>query len=147
LLGAIFEQGGIMSLRQETRQDLKAELERLEKRAVAIRQILGEEEQPLAADTSAGAQSKNNGGSGTRTGLRKWIRDAVVAKPGLRPAEVARRIEAAGFRSDAKTALVTRVHNETRRMAVAGGSLKKRNGKLYPNDREGGGAMEGAAGS
>ena len=124
-----------MSLRHETRLDLKAELERLTKRIVAIREILGDEDQ-AGKEPSVGAKPKSNGTPNGRTGLRKWIRDTVAASPGLKPAEVARRIGAAGYQSAAATPLVTRVHNETSRMTKPGGGLKKRNGRLYPSDRD-----------
>ncbi|HZF10802.1 MAG TPA: hypothetical protein VFE33_18595 [Thermoanaerobaculia bacterium] len=127
-------------LRPETKEDLRAELEWLAKRMDHIKGVLEEDESqplqgelPLAADPRKVALKKKSA-KFVRTGLRQWIRDAVAAEPGLTAAAIAKRVEAKGFTSDAKTQLAVRVNNEARRMANAD-HLKKRGAKYYPADR------------
>lgn len=132
-----------MGLSKETNAELRAELERIYKRADAIVEVLGEAPAApvrLAPRTGNGhVVAKRRPARpvqdppvlGARTGLRELITSTIAAKPGLRPGEIAKRILAGGFVDTAKTKLSLRVSNEAHRMAKPGGRLRKRNGKFY----------------
>jgi hypothetical protein len=125
-----------MGLRHETQEDLRSELERLERRIRAIREILGEEERHGGVSAAGHAPSvkaaaPQNGAAVIRSGLRKWLRDTVTASPGLRPAGITKKLEEGGFQGGGTTQLSIRVSNELRRMAKVG-QLKKRGSKYYP---------------
>lgn len=118
-----------MALTAETKRNLRHERDVLRRQIEAIDALLDDDS---ASEEAAETAEKPEATASPilRTGLRKEIRKTLAkAGRGLKPKEIAKKIEASGFTSEAKTPLSTRIANECWRMAKPGGSLTKRAGR------------------
>jgi hypothetical protein len=131
-------------LSQAVRDELRAELDhlraerkrviaRFDAKITALEAILDE---PNAAQASLplslGAAAAGSNGNGTiqPTGLRETLLNVIRAYPsGLAPVEIARKMEALGFKPGGESPLLHRVHGEVYRLNKAKRLHRSKTGK------------------